>query len=332
MLAPARSWCNKLRGTTGAGLRMKILKKICLVLAALLAAPALAHPSAPLAPGVHNEVVNGVRLWYRVAGTRQGVPLVFLHGGPGQGSQTFARFPGPFLERANRVVYLDQRGSGRSEKHWKKEYSIDLMVDDLEKLRRLWGVQRIDLVGHSFGTVLAVEYAARYPQHVAHLVLSGAVVDVPAAIDTQCARLQKVDPTTYAKAVAALPKGSKRKCHIFAAGRAFVDNAMFPDPATMKIVDETDAADGMKNTGEVSEALFKQGLLEYRFTRPERLTMPVLIIGGAKDYQAVIEPLRAFAARLRRARIVEYPNRGHFMYVEEPERFARDVTAFVRTR
>ena len=298
---------------------------------ALLASPAAAQTAAPLASGEHNVVINGVRLWYRVAGQPQRTPVVFLHGGPGQGSQTFARFAGPSLERDNRMIYLDQRGSGRSEKHWKKEYSLDLMVDDIEQLRRQWGVDGMALIGHSFGTVLALEYAARYPQRVSHLVLSGAVVDFPALLDQACVRLQKVDSKTYAAAVAARPKGSKRRCQIFKAGRKFIDEAMYPDPAIMKLVNETDSSEGMKNTGEIFAALAEQGLLEYRFEGHERLTMPLLVIVGAKDFQASVEPLRPFVAKIPGARLIEYEGRGHFMFVEEPERFARDVTAFLRT-
>jgi proline iminopeptidase len=297
----------------------------------LLAAPAAAQTPPPLAPGEHNVVINGVRLWYRVAGQPQGTPVLFLHGGPGQGSEPFSRFAGPPLERDNRMIYLDQRGSGRSEKHWKKEYSLDLMVDDLEKLRRHLGVERMALIGHSFGTILALEYAAKYPERVSHVVLSGAVVDLPAAVDVHCARLKKLDAKLYAKAVAEVPKGSSHRCHTFVAGRAFVDNAMYPDPGIMKLVNEAGSAGGMHNTGEIFSALAKQGLLEYRFDRADRLTMPVLVIGGAKDLQAVVEPLRPFVARLRNARLIEYEGRGHFMFVEEPERFARDVTAFLRS-
>lgn len=312
---------------------MRIIGLLVLALVALSSTAAAAQSkrsAAPLAPGAHDRVVNGVRLWYRVAGKTEGVPVVFLHGGPGQGSQTFARFAGPHLERGQRMVYLDQRGSGRSEKHWAKQYSVPLMVDDLEQLRRLWRVDRIALVGHSFGTLLALEYAAKYPKRVSHLILSGTVVDFPATLDLACARLEKVDPKAYAKAVASLPEGSKRRCHIFAAGRAFIDGSMYPDPAIMKLVDESDKADGILNTGEIFGALAKQGLLDYRFEGHERLTMPVLAIAGGSDFQAAVEPVRSFVAKVPGARLIEYEGRGHFMFVEDPERFARDVDAFLR--
>src|SRR5687768_15715295 len=97
---------------------MRLAAFLFLVLISLGGGRAIARDHQALSPGVHNEVINGVRLWYRVAGANRGTPVVFLHGGPGQGSQTFARFAGPHLERDNRMVYLDQRGSGHSEKHW----------------------------------------------------------------------------------------------------------------------------------------------------------------------------------------------------------------------
>lgn len=310
---------------------MRTWLMLCALFASL-AAPAAAHDPAPLAVGEHQTVINGVRLWYRAAGRPAGAPVVFLHGGPGQGSQTFAKFAGPHLERDHRMVYFDQRGSGRSEKHWKKEYSLAVMVDDIEQLRRHLNVEQMALIGHSFGTVLALEYAAKYPQRVSHLVLAGAVVDFPAAIEVHCARLKALKPELYEKAVAEAPKGSSHRCNSFVAGREFIDGAMYPNPATMAIVDETDATDGMFNDGQISGALFKQGLLEYRFGLPDRLTMPVLVIGGARDFQAVVEPLRPFVAKVPGARLIEYEGLGHFMFVEDPQRFARDVTAFLRRR
>ena len=304
---------------------------ICLGMALSFAAPAAAQVSntADLAPGEHHAVVNDVRLWYRVAGRTEGVPVVFLHGGPGQGSQTFARFAGPELERDLRMIYLDQRGSGRSERPWNDAYSLDLMVDDLDKLRQAWGVEKIILVGHSFGTILALEYAAAHPEHVERVVLAGAVPDLPAALNIQCSRLERLDPALYAQAVAQRPADFPAQCNAFSAGKAFVDGAMFPDPAVMALVEETDSAGGLRNTGQIGRVLFANGLISYQFGRHDRLTMPVLVTAGLSDFQTVIEPQRDLVARLPDGRILEYPGRGHFMFVEDPERFSADVLEFL---
>lgn len=289
---------------------------------------------AGLTIGVHETVVNGVRLWYRVAGKRGGTPVLFLHGGPGEGSQAFAKFAGPALERRLLMVYLDQRGSGRSERPWTKNYSIDLLVDDVEQLRRAWGVRKISLISHSFGTVIALEYAARHPENVAGLVLAASVPDIPAAMDIQCDRLKGTDPEAFARAKAALGTDTQRRCNVFAAypgekQKDFTYANMFPRPETARLVDAADTEGGLKNTGELGGALFRAGLLDYRFQHPERITAPVLIVTGALDYQAVVEPQQALAAKLPHARLLRYPGAGHFMFVDDPARFGSDVGAFL---
>src|SRR6266699_3785415 len=134
-----------------------------------------------LRDGPHQVVVNNVRLWYRVAGrAAAGIPpVVFLHGGPGQGSYHFAALAGPYLERSLRLVYFDQRGSGRSERPWTRDYDMSTLVEDIEGLRRELGVDQLALIGHSFGGTLALEYAAKYPERVSALVFVAGLWDAP---------------------------------------------------------------------------------------------------------------------------------------------------------
>ena len=159
-------------------MRLRLVAAAIAAFSAILAMPASAQPAGAPADGLlagpHTVVVNDVRLWYRVAGRAQpgAPPVVFLHGGPGQGSAHFAALAGPEMERSLRMVYLDQRGSGRSGRPADGQYSISLMVDDVEGVRRALGVPRIALIGHSFGAVLALEYAARYPEHAAAVVVA----------------------------------------------------------------------------------------------------------------------------------------------------------------
>jgi proline iminopeptidase len=312
---------------------MRLLLVAALALLGALAAPAAAQPA--LAPGEHRFAVDGINIWYRVAGKPEGVPVVFLHGGPGEGSQAFQAVGGPELEKTQRIVYLDQRGAGRSNRPKdSRYYSIALLVDDIEALRLRLGVPKIVVLGHSFGTILALEYARRYPDHAAAVVLAAAVPDIPRAIDIQCTRLAKDDPAAYARARKGFGPRAVPRCDSFGAysgdaQKAYVYRNMFPDPATGERVDALDAQEGLRNTGEMGGAIFAQGLARYRFLGAERLTMPVLVVAGGKDFQAVIEPQRALARALPHGRLLEYPANGHFLFVEDPERFARDVTAFL---
>lgn len=314
----------------------------------LLAAPLASQTTArsPLADGEHQVVVNGVRLWYRVAGKQTpGVaPVVFLHGGPGYNSESFMKLEGPRLEPSLRMVYLDQRGSGRSERPWTGHYAIDTLVADLEALRRTLGAPKLSLIGHSFGTILALEYAARYPERVSRMVLVGAPMDLQRAC---AARLTKLR-ATHAAEIASFPidtvdsAGVRRDmCDVTfglegrALGdrrQAFNDEAMFPDSTKRRMQDSVDAASGLRNTGELGNALFNGGLTKYHFDKSSRVTMPVLVVAGREDYAIGIQQQRDLAKLLPHATLSEYERAGHFVYLDEPERFTREVTAFLGKR
>src|SRR5690349_15243202 len=140
------------------------------------APPCVASPT----PSEHNEFLNGVRLYFRLAGQTDGTPVIFLHGGPGYSSYTFAQSAGKRLEAKLSMVYLDQRGSGCSERPWWTDaYSLPIIVQDVEALREKLKAGKVSLIGHSFGGTVGLEYAKQYPEHVAKLVLVDAAIDAP---------------------------------------------------------------------------------------------------------------------------------------------------------
>ncbi|HSP80578.1 MAG TPA: alpha/beta hydrolase, partial [Myxococcaceae bacterium] len=172
------------------------------LLCALLSACAHQAPRpSPLAVGEHHRVLNGVRLYYRVAGQppEEKAPVLFLHGGPGYNSYSFSRLMGTRLERVRRMVYLDQRGCGRSERPWDGQYSLEVLVADLEALRQELGVERWVLLGHSFGGTLALEYAARHPQRVAGVVFVDGFSDAQATFSSWQQQLERLHPGRLAE-------------------------------------------------------------------------------------------------------------------------------------
>ena len=298
--------------------------------------------SAGLRAGSHEVTLNGVRHFYRVggnapAGTR---PVVFLHGGPGQGSEHFDALAGPYMERDLRVVYFDQRGSGYSGRPANGDYALSTLIEDVEALRRELGVPKVALVGHSFGGLLALEYAAKYPQNVSHLVFVGGLWDTDLQCRLRARRLSELRPDVYARVARDTigPDGKPRNhCGLeFNAFRgaereAYNTRLMFPDPAVRARIDSVNASKGVRNTGDMSRALFSGGR-EYQFRAYDRLTMPALVIAGRHDGAAQPEGLRELARRLPNARYVEYERSGHYPYLDEADRFAREVTQLVRTR
>jgi proline iminopeptidase len=285
----------------------------------------------------HFTARDGVRLWYARRGVGESTPVIFLHGGPGEGSQTFRKFAGPDLESRLTMIYLDQRGSGWSDRPKNLEaYSIRQMVEDIEQLRENLGVQQIDILGHSFGTILALEYAAQYHDHVSRMVLVGSAPDMPGMIDNLCRRLESEDSDAYARAVKARDGTTFVRCNPFEAYdenalKAFFDRNMFPDLEIARQVDAVDCVDGLGNSGESTEPLIAQGLFLYKFEKFNAVNMPVLLIAGDHDFQTPIDLQEALVRQLPDATLIIYAGSGHFMYVEQPKRFAKDVSDFLLT-
>jgi len=112
---------------------------------------------------------NGVLLYYKSFG--QGPPLLIVHGGPGASHDYFLPHLIP-LARKNRLIFIDERGSGKSEKLENPAgYTVDAMVEDVEAVRTGLGLGKIALLGHSYGGVLAQAYAFKYQQNLTHLIL-----------------------------------------------------------------------------------------------------------------------------------------------------------------
>lgn len=129
------------------------------------------------------ETQDGVRLHVNCRGN--GVPCLFLHGGPGYWSYSFEHFAGHLFENDFEMVYLDQRGCGRSNHANQNDYSLDRLILDLEDVRRRLGIDEWVVMGHSFGGTLAVHYAYRFPERVKGLILSNCTVNLLESLSYQ---------------------------------------------------------------------------------------------------------------------------------------------------
>jgi proline iminopeptidase len=111
-------------------------------------------------------------LYYEQSGNPQGKPAVFLHGGPGGGTDpAMRRF---FDPQRYRIVLFDQRGCGESRPHAElRENTTWDLVSDIEALRTLLGIDRWLVFGGSWGSTLALAYGQRHPERVTELVLRG---------------------------------------------------------------------------------------------------------------------------------------------------------------
>jgi len=131
----------------------------------------LLYPAAKTFDSGLLHVSSGHRLYFEQRGTPHGSPVLYLHGGPGAGTQEIEC---RLFSHLRRAVFLDQRGSGRSRPYASlEENNIDALIHDIESLREYLKIDSWQVVGGSWGSTLALAYALRFPERVLGLVLSG---------------------------------------------------------------------------------------------------------------------------------------------------------------
>lgn len=117
-------------------------------------------------------VGSGHTLYFEESGNPKGKPVIFLHGGPGGGSEPKQRRF--FDPEKYRIVLMDQRGCGRSTPHASLvDNTTWHLVDDIEALRAHLGIEKWQVFGGSWGSTLALAYAQTHPSRVSELVLRG---------------------------------------------------------------------------------------------------------------------------------------------------------------
>lgn len=133
----------------------------------------------PIPVGEGRLAVDGGEIWYKVTGKGLGTPLVLLHGGPGYSS--FYLKPLEELGKNRQVIRYDQLGAGKSDVvNDTSLFTTGHFVKELEALRKHLNVEKWNVLGHSWGTILAFEYYQNYPKKVSSLILGSPCIDMNA--------------------------------------------------------------------------------------------------------------------------------------------------------
>lgn len=272
------------------------------------------------------------RLWYRVNGTGQGgAPIVGITGGPGMSHHYLM----PLLRFADRrpVVLYDQIDTGNSDRPGDPaNWTVPRFVEEIESLRKALGADRILPAGHSWGGLLAYEYALRYPGRTAALLLLSPCLS--AARWRQDAEVL----------IAGLPDYVQR---LIAEGEASGD---FASPGYQHANDVFKARhlrrkgdrppELMRSQDLFNEALYNHVWGPSEFTARGTLRDydgtsrlgeyggPVLFVCGEHD-EAREETMQAFAARMRNARVAVVPGVAHLSMNEDPAAFHAAVAPFL---
>ena len=121
----------------------------------------------------HMVEVDGLhQIYVDESGTPDGIPVLFVHGGPGSGCEYDSRCF--FNPEKYRIILFDQRGSGRSKPHAElKDNTVGHLISDMEKVRQFLHIDQWMLCGGGWGSMLSLAYAETYPEHVLAMVLRG---------------------------------------------------------------------------------------------------------------------------------------------------------------
>ena len=293
-----------------------------------------------LEDGERSLVLNGVRHWVRVAGSRHGtVPLVIVHGGPGGMVYTFECTMGPRLEASCTVVYYEQRGSGRSDPAADAaSYTVPQLVADLEALRVALGAARVDLLGFSFGAELALEFAAAHPGSVRRVVAS-----TPGSVFGSRSEAVQLDGFETVARGAVLERVRLIRAQELALGeqlrqvweavdRETTDRFLFQSEHAARLTRANwrDFAERFAASHAMAEHF------EWFDRSPRRafevlpqVQAPTLVTCGLFDRNSGVDLNRNAAALIPGAGFVLFERSAHFPDIEEPDRYEAEVRAFL---
>lgn len=286
------------------------------------------QPSSPLPNGTPTITTSdGVKLYTKVAG--QGLPCVFIHGGPGSGSQVIETLAGQGLEQHFQMIYLDQRGSGRSASDPRKDYTLARVVQDLEELRQQLHLTQWVVMAHSFGGIIATEYARKYPERVQGLVLVNSILNLPASMESTVAYGYPLLPPQARPPLdpaAPLPQRYGMVMSLLNQ-QQLLGQLMYAHDSTARRIKR--AMQGTTTNGDLATVVTQTAAIaDYvqDFTpKSAQLRMPVLVVTGRDDY--IVGPDQYKSFRFPLQQVVILPGK-HFTFLENPKEFNQALTSF----
>lgn len=284
--------------------------------------------------------VNGINHWYKIQGAENAtIPIVIIHGGPGGNQYISERTIGPKLSHEFTVIYYEQRGSGRSEKPKNHEdYSISALVSDLEELRRKLQIKKMYLLGVSFGSWIAMEYALAYTDRVEKLILQGPV-------DGNWKRLS-INQLWGLKHVAS--EAMKKQITKILGENETIENKK--DKIWSLVDEETIARLSVHNNSLIPEAIsiiresskygfnedFHNAITKTQLEYPslmdkiKNIHIPTKVIVGFYDRNSGVEISRDIVETIKGSILAILYNSAHYPECEELENYLKEIIDFIK--
>lgn len=270
---------------------------------------------------------DGLELYFELS--EVGLPCLYLHGGPGYWSKSFQHFSGSLLEENIQMVYLDQRGCGRSEHSPTQDYSLNRLTDDIEELRIFLGIQEWFVMGHSFGGILAVNYAHSYPERTRGLVLSNVTLNMFKSFGHQI----KIGSNILGIDVSDISTNNINSfidsyysilSQLLEKGEFF--KFQYMDMENKNIVDLIDQ-DGLNSDPSFQQYVFSSEDYFQDFTTlSDKILKPVLVIAGEHDHAVGPNHHKLFNFPKSEVKVL---NSSHHPYIENRVEFKNVVLHFI---
>lgn len=263
---------------------------------------------------------DSTELYVKKAG--MGPICIFVHGGPGAWSKSFEMMGGNALENHFTMVYYDQRGSGRSANA--EDYSLDRMVQDIDEIRMHLGSKKVFLLSHSFGGVIAANYALNYPKNIRGLMLANSTLHLEQSLLSQIEYIGQLTGE-HVDAV-----GGDSLLMNFGAARAKLQaqnlgyKTLTDEIETFQKLDSIDKT----NPSQYDFARKVWGYPEYLqnfIPITSKIDIPTLVITGTADHAIGIEHYKSFQFPL--AQVVQLDG-SHVLYYENNDAFIKTITSF----
>ncbi len=288
--------------------------------------PALAH-----VPGSFLSV-NGAKLWHEEEGA--GEPVLLIAGGPGA-SHTYMHGFSPLSVRY-RLIYFDALGCGKSDRAQSpSEYSLERAVEDVEALRAALKIPRWNVVGHSYGGVVAQGYAIKYPRSISRAVLTNTLISGEAwqaALDYCNEQVKNQYPEVWQRTLKLRERGFRSSAPEHQ--RAYdVSPALFyffNGSNVGKTVFEINYEVYYGMTGEDADFYLGTAFAKIDF-RPhlKDLPMPLLVLAGRFDRILTPQYTLQFKQFAPQAEFVMFEKSGHQPFIEEPDDHFRVLNDFL---
>jgi proline iminopeptidase len=272
--------------------------------------------------------VNGTRLFYETVG--DGPPCLCLHGGPGTDSSGLRRTLAPLANALGlRLIVYDHRGHGRSEWVPVEECTQDQLVADVEGVRLALGLERVHVLGISWGGFLGLMYAARYPHALATLAVVGAAASGEFMARAEANARAQATPEQWV-AYRALWDGSLADDAAFAEAFATIRPLYFFDRslATASVQARADTRHRLA---------VRRFIIEHEYPRYDcraellRIVAPTLVAVGRHDWICPVDQAEEIHRLVPHSTLAIFERSGHSPQVEEREAFARRLATLHAT-